>query len=219
MTAEGTIAMAASILPVDGENPSPDIVARAVELLRAGEIVVAPTETRYGLLTRGDQQAPLTKLFEIKHRPASMPSAVFLPSIYMIPRYAEFPEPARLLAEQFLPGPLTLILKPLAGLAWPVANGGTLGVRVSSLPLIARIVEQVDFPVTATSANLSGGGDLNTVSEIAGQLGDGVALYLDGGILNSPVSTVVDCIKGEIQIIRTGGIPEIVIRETVRRVK
>jgi L-threonylcarbamoyladenylate synthase len=81
-----------------------------------------------------------------------------------------------------------------------------IGLRWSSSPVIAEVVRQVSFPVTATSANLSGSPELETIGQIQKAFGSQVSLYLDGGRLIRPVSTVVKCVAGEVTILREGAI-------------
>jgi L-threonylcarbamoyladenylate synthase len=198
---------------LDYDKPQDDLVAKAVSVLRTGGLVVAPTETRYGLLARADFAPALGLLYSVKGRPASLPTAIFARSAAMIWGYGRRTEIAEALADRFLPGPLTLILEAVCELREPVVQEGKIGVRFSPAPIIERIVGEVEFPVTATSANVSGTGDLETAREIADALGDGVDLILDCGSMASPPSTVVDCSGSSPYIIREGAIRGDSIRE------
>ncbi len=210
---EGCVAEQGRILKIDPVTPSANTIAEAVDELNKGGLVVAPTETRYGLLARGDDPQALARMFTVKRRPDGHPTAVFLPSVHMIPRFAEYPPSAQRLAERFLPGPLTLILKAKSGTPWPVVYQGTIGIRISSSPVIAALIQQVEFPVTATSANLSGQGEPAVVAEIWESFGDQIGVYLDAGAVEFPPSTIVDCSKETAQIVRAGVLASEITKE------
>ena len=191
---------------IDPDNPVMSLVERAISVLESGGIVVAPTETRYGLLARADRQMPTERLMAIKQRSAGKPVAVFVGTIEMIMHYAEINPTAQMLARVFLPGPLTLVAPAIGSWGKMIVPDRTIGIRISSSPVIQAIMERVDFPVTATSANLPGDDDNSDVVSIAATLGDRVDLYLDGGVLLGAPSTVVDCSQDEPVILRQGAI-------------
>ncbi|MEK7774550.1 MAG: L-threonylcarbamoyladenylate synthase [Candidatus Zixiibacteriota bacterium] len=196
----------ATVITVDIARPNSRAIARAVTALSDGLLVVAPTETRYGLLARADSPDALDRMMAAKQRPVSMPVAVFAPSVHRIPQLAILNRQGKALAEKFLPGPLTLVLENRSKLAPPCVQHKKIGIRVSPSKVISGILEQVTFPVTATSANLSGEGDAETIDDIVIALRDSVAIYLDGGPLTNTVSTVVDCTVDPVLILREGAI-------------
>ncbi len=188
------------------------------EILNKGGLVVAPTETRYGLIARTDDVCAMERLFDLKKRDLTVPTAVFVRSRREIGLIGEENDFSRKLADRFLPGPLTLVLKARLAEHPPVVVEGKVGMRYSSSPVIRNILEQIDGNLSATSANLSGKAEPQTVSEIAALFGGEVALYLDAGPLNSPVSTVVDCSSGkDYHILRSGAIPAEEISRSLER--
>ncbi|MFQ6009450.1 MAG: L-threonylcarbamoyladenylate synthase [Candidatus Zixiibacteriota bacterium] len=201
-----------NIIAVDYPTPEPDVVRRAVKVLQDGGLVVAPTETRYGLLGRADQPEVMRKVYAVKKRRADQATAVFVGHVETIRQYARFNRIAQQLAKHFLPGPLTLILSVLPQLDSPVAHEGKIGIRVSSAPVIQMITEETVFPLTATSANLSGSPEPGSISEISQALGESIDLYLDSGVLTGLPSTVVDCTVEPPQILRHGDIEQKEIR-------
>jgi len=205
-----------SIIPVDPFNPLPEALDDAAALLAAGLLVVAPTETRYGLLARADSAAALAKLFEVKGRVPLRPTAIFVPSHAALARYGQVTVACGVLAAKFLPGPLTLVLQAQVKGEPPVVVDGKIGLRFSSSAVIARLLERVDFPVTATSANISGSPDLDSAGEINAVFGDQVSLYLDAGELPNATSTVVDCSGPEAAILRQGAVSAEAIRDELR---
>jgi len=195
-----------SIAVVDPIAPASSIVNQAVAVLTEGNLVVAPTETRYGLLARADRPLVLKKLYEVKKRPHKLPSAIFVKSIEDISRYAELNNVAIKIATKLLPGPLTLVLKTKDNHDWEFVVNSKIGIRYSSAPFINHLLNKIDFPITATSANLSQGKECTTIEEIALLFKERIALYVDGGELNNPVSTVVDLSGDKLEILREGAV-------------
>lgn len=165
--------------------------------LEAGQLVVAPTETSYGLLCRADNESALERLYLAKQRPAELVSAVFLSSVSEVKQWAKVPEIAGKLRDHFLPGPMTLVLpassKAMSVLSETVINNQEIGIRVSSSEFISRLSALIPFPLTATSANISGTAAPTSAPEIRDQLGNDISLYVENGELSGAVSTVVRC--------------------------
>lgn len=206
------------IRPISATTPSVQILIKSAEILAAGKLVVAPTETRYGLLARADSRSALESLFSAKGRPASMPTAVFARDISEIGQFGLLSPLAATLAYAFLPGPLTLVLAAKGDWEPQVVVEGRIGVRLSSSMVIANLLQYIDFPITATSANRSGMPDVENVFEASKQFGDLVELYLDAGELKSVTSTVVDCSGESIRILRPGAISEERIAEAISKI-
>ncbi len=206
------------IVKIDPKTPDRALIDRAAGLLRDGAVVVAPTETRYGLLVRADSQQALDRLYRLKDRPVSMPTAIFVGSTEDITEHAEINTVAEQVAAAFLPGPLTLILRARTPGNAPVVVDGKIGLRISSSPVIAKLVDVCDFPLSATSANRSGAPDSVSAEDVAAVFPEGVDIILDAGGLELPPSTVVDCAEGEVRIIREGAISREQISAVVRKV-
>ncbi len=184
--------------------PPDEVVSRAFEVLEAGNLVVGPTETRYALMARADRAESLEKLYLAKGRQENAPSAVFVPNVESLAQWCELSEGALRLAEEFLPGPLTIVAKSKVTFDPRIMANGKVGFRVSSCPFIAALAMRSKFLITATSANRSRGAELATISEIAKELGAAVSLYCDAGRLENSVSTVVDVSAEQPLILRQG---------------
>lgn len=208
----------ADIKKIDCLKPDSDIISLAIEKLIIGEIVIAPTETRYGMLTRADSEESVKKLFALKQRSKIMPTAVFVGNLEMMMHYGEMTPAIQRLAKLFLPGPVTLIIKALGGTRLPVIIDGKIGMRISSSLVIEKIMENTPFPVTATSANISGAEDNTTIDEIYNIFGDEISLYLDGGRLDNITSTVIDCTANEPVILREGAVSKETIMDALKGV-
>jgi tRNA threonylcarbamoyl adenosine modification protein (Sua5/YciO/YrdC/YwlC family) len=204
------------IMPIILPESSTDTLIRVVQVLESGGLVVAPTETRYGLLTRADSDTAVTRLFEVKGRTRQTPTAMFVRGIDEMSRYGLVTLSARRLARRFLPGPLTLVVQAVIVWGPPRVVENKIGFRWSSSPLIAALLEKMPGPLTATSANRSGQPDLESVEEIAAVFGDEIDLYIDGGTLAGPTSTVVECIGESVRVLREGAIPATEIDNCLR---
>src|SRR3989344_6733942 len=182
------------------------------QILRAGGIVLYPTDTLYALWVDAFSDVALKKLFAIKNRDAGKPVSALFADIEMAERYADIDERALTLAKAFLPGPLTLILKKKPGIETGVGRGfDTIGVRIPNHPFCLALVKEFGKPITATSANKSGEEIKSSVEEILEQLGaaaKSLDLVIDAGVLaeNKP-STVVDISIPKPRILREGAIP------------
>ncbi|MFZ4584950.1 MAG: L-threonylcarbamoyladenylate synthase [Acidimicrobiia bacterium] len=185
-------------------------VARAAHLLRAGELVAFPTETVYGLGADATNDAALARLYDVKGRPLSHPVIVHVASAERLDDVAHTPPPyARKLAAAFWPGPLTLIVERRPGAVSDRATGGrsTVGVRVPDHPLARHLLELVGRGVAAPSANRFGRVSPTTAQHVVDDLGDDVALVLDGGECRVGVeSTIVDCTDEVPRVLRVGGV-------------
>jgi L-threonylcarbamoyladenylate synthase len=193
------------ILHIDPVNPEEAKLDRAAETLRNGGLIVSPTETRYGLLTSASNAEAVTRLCRAKGRDFNRPVAVFVRDLDSLTDIARMTDMAAQLAASFLPGPLTLVLKAAVNWSSPLVVDGKIGIRISSSPIVAGLVERVG-PLTATSANTSGAQEPLSIKDAEEQLGAAVDLYLDVGDLGGPVSTVVDCSGGLCDILRAGAI-------------
>ena len=192
---------------------SPDF-ARAVELLRAGQLVAFPTETVYGLGADAANPEAVTRIFAAKGRPADHPLIVHVSGDDAVDRWAEqVPGFAWELMEAFWPGPLTLILKKQAWVPSTVTGGqDTVGLRVPGHPVALELLRGFAAGggpggIAAPSANRFGHISPTTADHVREELGDRVALILDGGPCAVGIeSTIVDCSRGAPIILRPGHI-------------
>ncbi len=196
-------------------DPEPEILKEALQVLRNNGIIMAPTETKYGLLARIDSAETVKKVYDIKSRPLSKPTAIFVRSNDELKHFAEINPIANTIAREFLPGPLTLILKAQTELSAPIVIDDKIGLRFSSSALISQLLSQTDCNLTATSANISGKEEPGDIEEAISQFGDNIDLYLDAGPLDGPASTVVDCSGDTYKILREGAITKEDIRNSL----
>lgn len=204
-----------NIFTIDYNSPDIEIVKQAAAVITSGGIIAAPTETRYGLLTRADDKASLDNLYNLKKRPAQMPMAVFVNSIEQMKELAILTKTAGKLAEKFLPGSLTLVLKAKKEMPAHIISDGKIGIRYSPAPFLELLLEEINFPITATSANLSGNFDCKTIGEIEECFKTDIDMYINTGILDNKASTVIDLTVEGYNILRHGAITETMIKQAL----
>jgi L-threonylcarbamoyladenylate synthase len=186
--------------------------------LRAGKVVVLPTDTVYGLCVSAYSSVPSERLYKLKGRDLAQPTALLASDVEML--FECVPElrgRAGVIARALLPGPYTLILpNPARRYRWITGSRpDTIGVRVPALPDVAdRIVTHIGCMV-ATSANLPGGPEPARVDQIPAELLEQVAAVVDAGELPGVPSTVIDFTGDEAKVIREGASPAAVALERV----
>lgn len=194
--------------------------ARAVQLLQEGELVAFPTETVYGLGADAANPEAVAKIFAAKGRPADHPLIVHLPGAGYLDRWAcDIPAVAWELAEAFWPGPLTLILKRASAVPYAVTGGQeTVGVRVPAHPLALELLRAYAQAgggknqmcgIAAPSANRFGRISPTDAAHVHEELGDSVALVLDGGPCAVGIeSTILDLSRDDLppRLLRPGHI-------------
>lgn len=194
-----------SVKPVD-----PQSIALAAELLDKGLLVAFPTETVYGLGADAANDLAVASVFEAKGRPQFNPLIAHIADISWVERFAVLTDSARVLAEKFWPGPLTMVMKRTSGC--PVshlvcAGLDTIGVRFPAHPAARQMIAAFGRPVAAPSANISGTVSPTTALHVAQGLGDRIPLILDGGACAVGVeSTILDVSEDNPALLRAGGV-------------
>jgi len=194
-------------------------VEAAVAALRAGRLVVLPTDTVYGLAADGESEPAARALYAAKGRDPIQPTAVLFASVdLLVERVPELPASAVEVARALVPGPFTLILEnPARRYAWlNPKRPDAIGVRVPAVTGAARSVLEAVGAVVATSANLSGGVDPRRVEEIPPEIAAAADVVLDGGELPGTPSTVVDLTGPEPRVLREGAVPAADVLECLR---
>ena len=178
--------------------------------LGAGELVVFPTESVYGLGADACSAAAVDRLVSVRGREPGKPILVLVRDLAMAETVAANVSPAtRRLADTFWPGPLTLVLPARDDLPAPLTAGtGTIGVRVPGHPDAAALVAGLGRPVTAPSANPPGAPPPRTVAAARAYFGDAVAVYVDGGALEGDASTVAVIEDDRVRVLRAGPVSE-----------
>ena len=192
-------------LPPDAEG-----IAEAARLLATGELVAFPTETVYGLGGDARDDRAVARIYEAKGRPSFNPLIVHLPDLVAVERIAHVGPKARMLAQAFWPGPLTLVL-PLrdgAGIS-PLVTAGleTVAVRVPEHPLAQRLLRAFGGPLAAPSANPSGRVSPTQARHVLEGLAGRIAAVLDGGPCAVGLESTILLADPEPVLLRPGGLP------------
>lgn len=185
-------------------------ITAAVDAVRAGHLVVVPTDTVYGVGADAFDEAAVAALLEAKGRGREMPPPVLVPSPRTIDGLAvDVPVYARRLVKRFWPGALTLVVRAQASLMWDLGEtNGTVAVRMPDHPLTLAVLAETG-PLAVTSANRTGEPPARTVTDAASQLGPSVTVYLDAGRSgDAEPSTIVDCTGDAPVVLRHGAVPE-----------
>lgn len=197
-----------------------NLIAQAVATLRAGGLLALPTETVYGLAADAENEIAVRRIFAAKGRPVDHPLIVHLADGQQIDAWAsEIPTAARLVAQAFWPGPLTMIL-PRSNKAAEAVTGGlaTIGLRVPAHSVAQAVLREFGGGVAAPSANRFGRVSPTTADHVREELGTAVEMILDGGPCEVGVeSTILDLSTDEPCILRPGAITAGQIEQVIGR--
>ncbi len=184
--------------------------ATARQFLMDGEVVAIPTETVYGLAANALDEDAVVKVYEAKNRPAFNPLIIHVGSWDMVEKYVDYiPARAKLLAEKFTPGPLTFLLKKKPVVPDMVTAGSDrVAIRIPNHPLTLSLLNSIDFPLAAPSANPFGYISPTTAAHVMEGLSGKIPYILDGGPANVGLeSTIIGFDdKEQVLLYRTGGI-------------
>jgi L-threonylcarbamoyladenylate synthase len=184
-------------------------IAKAARILESGGLVAVPTETVYGLAARADSAEAVAKIYAAKGRPDFNPLIVHVAGVEQAQRYADFSETALALAEAHWPGPLTLVLprRADAGLAAAVMAGlPTVAVRAPAHPAMRALLERLDVPLAAPSANRSGFISPTSADHVLASLDGRIDMVLDGGPTTAGVESTIVAVRadGSVEELRPG---------------
>jgi L-threonylcarbamoyladenylate synthase len=194
---------------ISNPGKKPSSLSAAVAALHAGDVIVFPTETLYGLGADALNRAAVDKVFQLKGRDARNPIPVLVGNEAMLSQLVtEVSGAAKRLIDRFWPGPLTLVFPARPDLPKALVNStGGIGVRVSSQSIATDLVSALGHPLTATSANPSGKEPARAVEEARDYFAGVIEIFVDGGTLTSKTgSTVVETVGDRLRIIREGDI-------------
>ena len=183
-------------------------ISKAIYSLKNGDIIVYPTDTLYGLGADIYNDNAVRKVFKIKKRPFNDPLSVAVSDFNELEKIANADERTQQLADQFLPGKLTLILEKKNSVS-DVVTGGlkTIAIRIPDNKIALELLSEFG-PITATSANIHGLETPYIINEINMQLKENIAVYLDDGRLECQPTTIVDLTNNQVRILRRGAITE-----------
>lgn len=196
------------ILPCHDDAQTAESVATAVQAVHDGRVIVLPTDTVYGVGADAFQPDAVAAVLAAKGRGRQMPPPVLIPSIDTVLGLGmDVAEAATALMREFWPGALTVIVTAQPSLAWDLGDtGGTVALRVPDHPVALAVLKQTG-PLAVTSANLTGHPAAMTAADAEEQLGESVAVYLDGGQApGGEASTIVRATGPHLEILRLGAL-------------
>jgi L-threonylcarbamoyladenylate synthase len=197
-------------------------IDEAVDSLKKGQLIGLPTETVYGIAANAFDETAVKRIFEIKRRPMNNPLILHISSIDRIGEIAQdVPQKALDLANKFWPGSLTLLLKKRESVPTIVTAGhSTVAIRIPNHPLALDLLEKIDFPLAAPSANPFRRVSSTTAIQVEKYFGEELPVVLDGGKCSVGIeSTIVGFYDDEVVIHRLGGISIEQIEKVVGNVK
>jgi L-threonylcarbamoyladenylate synthase len=184
---------------------APNSLRRAIDVLRGGGLVAFPTDTVYGLGALAFDDVAVKSIYTAKQRPGEKALPVLVGQTSDLERVAStIPAVARRLSSVFWPGPLTLVVPKNSDLPLSVAPGATVGIREPNHAAALELLREAG-PMAVSSANISGLPSPRTAADVLRQLGERVALVLDGGLTPGGIpSTVLDCTQAKPVVLRAG---------------
>lgn len=185
---------------------APEHLEQCADILLRGGVAAVPTETVYGLAANALSDEAVRKVFDAKGRPETKPVSLFVPDLAAAERFCHVTDAARKLAVLW-PGPLTVILKRRPCVPDVITAGGEgVGIRVPDNAAVLSLLRLLPFPLTGTSANLSGMPSLTSARDTFDALKGRIDAVLDGDCPGGVPSTVVDLTGNIVKIVRLGAL-------------
>lgn len=212
------MAIKTRIIKVNLRVIEPDKIKDIAQILKKGGIIAYPTDTFYGLGANCFSPEAVKKIYNLKKRKTIKPISIVISEVGEVEKIAaKIPSSFWPLSRKFWPGPLTLVLK--ASLRLPdelLGPSRTIGVRLPALPWLRELVKEANFPITATSANISGEKEITLVEKISEVFFGEIDLIVDAGrVKETKPSTVLDLTLEKPEILREGALSMLELRKYV----
>jgi len=196
-------------LDLNNKEKYDDLISKAALSLKSGKVLVYPTDTLYGLGANALDPKAILKVFRIKRQDRSKPISVIVRDIPMAKKIACIDSRVEKILKRIWPGPITIILRKKDIVPNILtANSETIGVRIPSFGFINDLMRSIDFPITATSANISGEKDLLFPKDILSKFSESKNspdIFIDAGKIKNPEpSTIIDLTTQAPKIVRIG---------------
>jgi L-threonylcarbamoyladenylate synthase len=202
--------LATDLIEIDPDQPAPEAIERAAMHLRRGDVVAIPTEALYMLVADPLNLNAVGRVFAAKGREIHRSLPLLISGVFMAEGMAkELSTRFHLLARHFWPGPLTIIVPASAKVPLKVTgNTGRLAMRQSRSRVAQALLDWLDQPLIATSANISGQPTCRSGIQVFGTMDGRVDLVLDGGTCTGHGATTVDITEPYWKVIREGSVSE-----------
>jgi len=210
--------LATDLIELDPDQPSPEAIERAAAHVRRGDVIAIPTEALYMLVADPLNLNAVGRVFAAKGREIHRSLPLLISGVFMAEELAkELSTRFHLLARHFWPGPLTIIVPASAKVPLKVTgNTGRLAMRQSRSRVAQALLDWLDQPLIATSANISGQPTCRSGIDVFGTMDGRVDLVLDGGTCNGAGATTVDITEPYWKVIREGAVSEKEIAECLK---
>ena len=196
-------------IDLDDETVFRTQMVKIKRILNLGGVMAFPTDTFYGLGATAFNRKAVSRIFKIKQRPKDKPLLTLVASAYQANSMAlEITPTAEILIEKLWPGPLTILFSAHPHLPSQLtANTGKIGIRQPGSEMVRKLLSGIGFPITATSANISGTENVTTAKEVEETLGSQIDLIVDGGAApGGKESTILDVTLSPSLLVREGAV-------------
>ena len=195
------------VIKIHTENPEPRHLTNAAQTLRAGGVIIYPTDTVYGIGCSIEDKNAIEKIYLIKRQRDDKPFSFVCSDLKHISEYAHVSNPAFKIMKRLIPGPYTFILPAAKMKHLPkilVSKRKTVGIRVPDSAITLGIVRELGHPILSTSVTTESAELLNDPESIIAKFRNSVDMIINGGVLTSQPSTVVDLTNEAPEIVREG---------------
>jgi tRNA threonylcarbamoyl adenosine modification protein (Sua5/YciO/YrdC/YwlC family) len=193
------------LVEIDAENPQQKSIRRVVEVIKDGGLIAYPTDTIYGIGCDIFNKSSIERIYQIKKMPRYKPLSFICADLKDISRYAQVSNAAYKVMKRLIPGPYTFIL--LATRVVPkimLTRRRTVGIRVPDNRICLSIVEELGNPIISTSASVTEDEIMSDPLDIEKKFGHSLDLILDGGVLISEPSSMIDLTETSPRVVREG---------------
>jgi tRNA threonylcarbamoyl adenosine modification protein (Sua5/YciO/YrdC/YwlC family) len=193
------------LMRINRQNPQPRLIQRVVEVLNGGGVIAYPTDTVYGFGCSLYNKRGIERIYKIKRSEKSRPFSFICADLKDISLYCKVTNYAYKTMKRLLPGPYTFILEGTKLVPQiMLTRRKTAGIRVPNNPICLALVKELGHPIISTSAMFGGGEVLYDPAEIDSKLGNALDLVIDGGVLISEPSSVIDLTGDRPAVLRQG---------------
>ena len=193
------------LLEINPDNPQSRLILQVARCLREGDVIAYPTDTTYGIGCSIFNKKGLERIYQVKQRDKRKPFSFICSDLAEVSRYARLTNVAFKAMKRCLPGPYTFVLE--ASREVPdllTTRQKTVGIRIPDNRICMAIVQELGVPIVTTSANLTGEEPVGDPYEIQRRFGGGLDLVVDGGLLTTDVSTVINMVGDRPEVLRQG---------------
>lgn len=193
------------LITVHPEHPQARFIARAVQCLRDGGVIAYPTDTTYGIGCSIFNKKGIERIYQLKQRDRKKPFSFICPSLSEVARYSKVSNTSFKILKRFLPGPYTFVLEATRDVPdLLLTRQKTVGIRIPDNRICLDIVQLLGNPIVTTSANLAGEDPIGDPGLIDVNFGNQLDLIVDGGILTTDVSSVINLAGDVPEVLRVG---------------